>query len=1222
MGEEVLSPTSPNLPHSTLRRSRGDIKGRDGQENTFPRKRRCSLEKPSIEGSGRHQAKGQNKPQWPGLNLVTNFSKPPSLAQRATDMDVGPGYRNIAATRVAQSGSAQKGPHGGGHANIDGFNESLKQHTKGSSQSQDHRNGSGDRGVTCSKAGALGLGLEGYGKPVGPEFSFTTNEKGPVSGLKRESDKWSALSPSDRMVVIGISIPSTNFLQSGKSPDTKPVKPSGLSTRQYAIDQGHPVTPTIVVTPAKEEAPWSTTSSEHNPPLPAYPSLDQPHHSKSNLLRSRGIRETKSRVESSGTIFNEDESPPTASRPRAYSGESQLRILQRSSTDTLATRHRSQGWWNHIVSPFLSRSNTMVFRSPSDPVPDLPSPKHAASLAHETNLQEPNHAPSPLAFEFERPKSGHTTLWTDLSRFEAERDNIGLAFDHTPGSSTLILEHPRATINLGKSSAHVQFEGFGEAAEYYQACWHDQNSPTPYFDCQNHSCLRPWFSDLQKSRNINDISEESLQDSDARHAVELREDQSQTKLNSFQQAPANRFSAAFKEAVVTKAKPARPISEVTIIEDLDTTPEVQEAHVAPLVRAGNPIPMVEAIVPHLLHEQARASEATPIPLEQPPEQPPVLSPRQPPAYSLPKAERPNKRFVAVMPPGPPHPSLEQPLSPEPMSAVVPRGLPAENAIPLVQVPQGIEPPPAQTGYIVNHYHGNSDMHEHREQVSLNDFEPPPRAWREDKDSRAIREKDIYRYRDERQKRKEKKPSQFRKCFKCKSPKTKKQKWQITAIAAGLTALVILILVLTMVLHHKGDTMPVQSQWLNITGYPPMPTGISTIVQPDAVHERSECVLPSTVWSCALPKEQQPSVAPSNSDQPNFRVEIRFRNGTSPNGTAFNTTSLNKRSPMTVSNRFTARGLIRRRLLQVRDSLSDTLYTAMPPPPSHEDQVFLGNTTDNNTEPFDGEYTPFVMSFQDAAKLPSSRLTKRDTNFTDPFPDLTKAVPLPDNNPDGTAAAANLLTFPSAQPLRLYSRGLPTEHYGFYTYFDRSIFLKSTALVNASSLIGEVPDDRNGGAEENAATVRCTWTQTRFLVQIWTNKGASAPLLQNPSPTTTSSSSPASTTTSPSPQNITASSANDFSRPGSFPYPVTITLDRHGGDIRKKIIYCYALDDAEHIIPDQKKVQLEDRAFGGELVNPALGPFGRVNVTESEGGPGGIDGGSGGCGCVWKNFNGS
>ena len=212
-----------------------------------------------------------------------------------------------------------------------------------------------------------------------------------------------------------------------------------------------------------------------------------------------------------------------------------------------------------------------------------------------------------------------------------------------------------------------------------------------------------------------------------------------------------------------------------------------------------------------------------------------------------------------------------------------------------------------------------------------------------------------------------------------------------------------------------------------------------------------------------------------------------------------------------------------------------------------------------------------------------------------------------------------MPLPVSQPLRIYNRGQPTEHYGFYTYFDRSIFLKSKALVNSSSTNSEsVVDDENGGSEKSGAIVRCTWAQTRFLVQIWTNQGNSSPLLSSPNATQSTTTAQSSSTAGNS-SNPTKSSANDFNRPGSFPYPVTVTLDRHGGDITKKMIYCYGMDDNDHLVATEKKLQLETRDFGGTLVNPALGPFGHVNVTTAEGGPGGIDGGTGGCACQWKNF---
>ncbi|GME26908.1 hypothetical protein GTA08_BOTSDO02326 [Neofusicoccum parvum] len=347
-----------------------------------------------------------------------------------------------------------------------------------------------------------------------------------------------------------------------------------------------------------------------------------------------------------------------------------------------------------------------------------------------------------------------------------------------------------------------------------------------------------------------------------------------------------------------------------------------------------------------------------------------------------------------------------------------------------------------------------------------------------------------------------------------------------------------------------------------------------------------------MWSCAVPKEEQQELEPNEPNQPNFKFQIRFVNGTIDNTTALQPTKVK-------------RSIQERRWLNFLRTRDEP--TPSPAAPSQEDQAFLGNTTDGNSKPFAGEDTPFFISFLNGEHVSSKRFAKRQDSTNGSIADI---IPAPDVAADGTAAAANLLTFPANQQLRLYNRGQADEHYGFYNYYDRSIFLKNNIAVNSTDT-GEVQADQNGGSTKDAAKVRCTWRQTRFLVQIWTNSEASKALL----PTSTSSS--ASSTSSGA--SSTASSAANFDRPGSFPYPVTVTLDRHGGNITEKMIYCYGMDDDGRIIDDSAKLQLENRDFGGTLVNPAQGPFGNVNVTLADGGPGGIDGGTGGCGCKWRNW---
>ncbi|KAF9699493.1 hypothetical protein EKO04_002491 [Ascochyta lentis] len=368
----------------------------------------------------------------------------------------------------------------------------------------------------------------------------------------------------------------------------------------------------------------------------------------------------------------------------------------------------------------------------------------------------------------------------------------------------------------------------------------------------------------------------------------------------------------------------------------------------------------------------------------------------------------------------------------------------------------------------------------------------------------------------------------------------------------------------------GESTSSTSEWLTLTNFPPVPTGVLTIAQPEAVEEQSGCVAPTTLWSCALPKELQDSVKPNKPDQPNFEIEIAFDNSSTA-------TAPTKQQRKRAANAVSVGAFVRSRFLSPRSAPSPS-----PAPPSSEDMVFLGKTTDANSAPFDGEDTPLFVSFKDP-KATASRLTKRAGS--DPT-NITAAIPAPMLNPDGTAAPANLLPFPSAQPLRLYNRGAENEHYGFYTYYDRSIFLKQ---INGTNRGGN-PADTDGGSTEEAATLRCTFSETRFLVQIWTRSQSSKPLLQS----------------------STQSGSSHLKRPGTFPYPVTVTIDRHGGNAANKNLYCYQMESDGSIKNDASKrsFQFEDRAFGGNLVN---GTQGRTNVS----GP--IDGGSGGCSCKYQNW---
>lgn len=1187
------------------------------------------------------QEKASNtRSRWPhALNVVTNFSKPPQLAERAgnktrrLEQDAvdafQKGHRRMNSSTDIKTPDGYKGSRNGkkrsNRINDNGYDEALGLH------SHDFEN--------ARKA------------PSPPR-----NSKGPVGDLKRASTKISTLSPSDRPIVIGISVPSDKLDQHTMSPDTGPT-PVSLSSRQDGRGRRPSDAPTVIITPARAESPWfappddqfkpgrrrapssvycratnaqATPKQSDVPPVPT-----RPRRSPSLSSDPTHYQGVDSRIHSACTVFDEDDSPNEASRDRPISGESRLRILKRSSTDTIATRHRSQGWWNHIISPFFPKPGAVPWRStsrPTEPVPDLPEIMTRTPL-----IENDQPLDGRCSTRSKRSSSGDMSIWTDFSPEDAERQPADITMLHSP-----FQEQPRGLEDLEKDLSDW-FEGLGAAAEYYHACWHDQHDPSPYFECQGHKCTPRRPGNFPLPRATNKTSKDPLEDPGADRGIDVSQEHKEDGANDFQQTPANRFSAAFKEALSPRSKTrGRPQSEMTVIEDVDGTPVVQEAQAAPIVRAAAPVPAAQPPLPTAESEgeSAKILPVRSIPPRSDSKKPPLVpflpaevSPRgadsleftesaepNAPVSSPPTAKKPAKRVIAVMPPD--HPSVVRayPLSPSPVSPTATTDKSMQNQIALNKLPLNKTLPSNNEGRavpttIINHYYSSPQSSRSGDTTVVAQEPPYSPAWLPN-EIRKARENEKGQPEDLKQ-RGRSCPPKLTDCMGRGKPKTKKQKWLLIGIASALVFMIILIVLLAMLLTRKGDDMEVQSQWLNLTGFPPIPTGISTVVQPDPVGESSACVRPATLWSCSVPKEEQASIAPNNPNQPNFRLEIRFQNGSIAQGGTPNTTDVQRRSH---GNAVAASNMIKSPLLRVRDFTSN-LFTPSPSPPTREDQIFLGNTTDKKQQPFDGEITPFFISFINPQKLPSLKMSKRDetsvvdstANGTDAFPDLENIIPRPSTNADGTASPALLYPLATAQPLRLYNRNTDTEHYGFYTYFDRSIFLQSNALINFTNASpSEIPDDENGGAAVDAAKVRCTWAQTRFLVQIWTRKGVGAPLLQ---------SSNSSSTASPDarPTNLTESSANNFSRPGSFPYPISITLDRHGGSIKKKMIYCYGLDLKQHVIDDEKQIQLEDRGIGGTLENGADGPFGSVEASGDDGGPGGIDGGSGGCGCRWENF---
>ncbi|TPX14271.1 uncharacterized protein E0L32_000665 [Thyridium curvatum] len=458
------------------------------------------------------------------------------------------------------------------------------------------------------------------------------------------------------------------------------------------------------------------------------------------------------------------------------------------------------------------------------------------------------------------------------------------------------------------------------------------------------------------------------------------------------------------------------------------------------------------------------------------------------------------------------------------------------------------------------------------------------------------------------------------CYGRRGREGRKRRRVCLGILAGFLAAIILIVVLAVTLtRNKKPQASPYSPFLNLTNFPPIPTGVLSVVG-TASDGMSDCVQPATLWSCALPKEQQEKNKPFSANQPSFVIQIQFDNNTRqlwdvPDGPI--PTPVTKVSSQIMSSKLktslangqnqgsTRRGaasilqyLRRRRRERRQAQMIDPGFTPSPAPPSFQEMYFLGNTSDNIVSSRKaGEPTPFYITFlhsinETAGPNVLSRRGIGNGIEVGANGNITTVLDPVEKNPDGTGVPAKMLTFPVQQPLRLFDRGLPTEHYGFYNFFDKTVYLKSiTPLTNGTSRSGDVPTDEKGGSLETEAKFFVLWAQTRFHVQIWTRTDNTTSLLGS---------------------RIDASGnavpISNSTQPGTFPYPITIGEDLHGGNHDKKGTLAYPVDDRQKIVETDPKTVLVDYGFLGTSVNHEADPSW-----------GGIDGGTGGCRCAWTNF---
>ncbi|KAI6712527.1 hypothetical protein PZA11_003430 [Diplocarpon coronariae] len=1106
----------------------------DNRTSTRELEKRNSVQKPTRDKSKRRQRK-QNAEA--GIKLVTNFSRH-HAAEPLVQLQPSRGvpqmgcFVDLAALQALDCESSQYST---------GFWKTKKNKELASVASTLPSISRNSGQISTSNFGKAHI------------RSLTKLERKPSNNLSpsplRITDD---LSPNDRPIVIGISIPTANAADHTLSPQTAASETTRIvRSYEHRTPTSHtPDTPTIIITPAQETAIWSPLNHGgvgHRPSSSMYSVNDKvyaenyvppvPQVSFLVLAEERdriavqrscfspdsddattwddGNVTPRSRVISSCTLFEEDESPILARTCRATCMSAGSKWERHASGSTSATCRRSKGWWNFITTPFLTRSNTFSTRAidPENP-PALPSLAIAAVKAQDLEREERTWEKQ---FSPSTPETSITTTsdqwWGNDSKQPKSRDRLPVLREtrHKAQTST-------GTLPMVLSET----AGFGTAATSSIA----SESPS-----------------LTRENTI-----ASFQSNSSFHST----DRVIPILNT-----------------VPRSLPSSNPFVQPRLSDLNQRSSTMQP-VNRAIEANRPGPSTNV---QSIHSQSAGP---------------------PPPYS-PSPSRVKHR--AVLPPG--HPlGIQGPASPGPLRPGIQQAMSSGGATSISIVP--LTPPGSRPTNLNSGYPEIPSRHINAPVISEHYGAPPQEVTKAEAKRRRHEKEDAISRRTGGWWRGRGCISD-RGCYgRAGAEGRKRRRWYI-GLTIGVVLMIIIVVALATTLHRKSNTITEPSRWLNLTGFPPLFLGMSTVAAPVNIRTNTGCVFPATQWSCDLPKELQESVAPSLSNQPNLFIHVQWDNSSAANATFSNVTDkINLGNRRSVASPVSVGQLIKRLLVKSRQTVA---FVPLPSPPPYAEEVFLGNSTDGIVaDNKAGEPTPFYISF---LSNPDPTIKKRDVlerqkseDSSDSFPNLTSIIPPPSRNADGTAAPANLLPFPTQQPIRLYDRGLSTEHYGFYTYFDRSIFLKSLDLLNSSNLDnGEVPADRNGGATESEAAFRCTWTQTRFLVQIWTRMNTTSRLLN-------------STLYIPS-----SNPASDLAQPGSFPYPITITTDRHGGDPSLKMVYCYSLDDREGFVDGSAKINGENRGFGGSPYNPAPTFF----VNESIPALGGFDGGTGGCSCQWSNF---
>lgn len=406
------------------------------------------------------------------------------------------------------------------------------------------------------------------------------------------------------------------------------------------------------------------------------------------------------------------------------------------------------------------------------------------------------------------------------------------------------------------------------------------------------------------------------------------------------------------------------------------------------------------------------------------------------------------------------------------------------------------------------------------------------------------------------------------CFRCCVPKDKIADggngirrsfvWAVLAVFLIIVTPIILIKVVVQKNHQpkSSDQGRQQVQMFQLSGLPPIPTGVSLVQPATSPNEQRTCVSPPELWSCDLPP-------PATDTIPELRFEIRYRPAD-----------------------------------RQRDG-PESIWAPIPAPvpsPKDYEETSANDSMSNKTSA--GIATGFVISMlytdnapnQTESQSPNS-MTKRSelvgiedneaaVELIEPHILKRQSISDPSQNPPSP-----LPDILRNQPLRLMDQGLPSEHYAAHIYFQKSIYLDS---INISSRPpfhnNEVP------GTSDSAKYACIWSFTRFRIQIFTRKSQDLILVDREQ--------------SRFQIDPEFGSSMTNTREPIMPYPVTISEDRIGGSENAvgRTIACYEILD---------NVNGEGKRLGERYSWPERKSGSLASTVDGRR--------KAGCFCEWKNW---